>query len=365
MAINDITLTASMRNNLLSLQNTNSLLDRTQERLSTGKKVNSALDNPSSYFTAQSLNARASDLNNLLDSMGQAVQTIKAADEGITTLTSLVEQAKSTTEQAAITANKTTLQLEGVTSPITADPPDDLVITINDVDHTVTLAKDDDLEGIVTKINEQFATDGIEEDALASVNGTGITINSKSGYSISVAENADLGITAVNIDNSLKTYEAQFNGILKQIDELVQDTSYKGINLLNGDDLTVNFNELRTSTLTIEGVTFDSAGLKLTAAENWNSDNNLNTSMTQTEAAINTLREQASTFGQNLSVVQTRQDFTESMINILTSGADALTLADMNEEAANMLALQTRQALGTNALSMASQAEQSVLKLFS
>ncbi len=101
------------------------------------------------------------------------------------------------------------------------------------------------------------------------------------------------------------------------------------------------------------------------AAENWNSDNNLNTSMTQTEAAINTLREQASTFGQNLSVVQTRQDFTESMINILTSGADALTLADMNEEAANMLALQTRQALGTNALSMASQAEQSVLKLFS
>ncbi len=252
MAINDITLTASMRNNLLSLQNTNSLLDRTQERLSTGKKVNSALDNPSSYFTAQSLNARASDLNNLLDSMGQAVQTIKAADEGITTLTSLVEQAKSTTEQAAITANKTTLQLEGVTSPITADPPDDLVITINDVDHTVTLAKDDDLEGIVTKINEQFATDGIEEDALASVNGTGITINSKSGYSISVAENADLGITAVNIDNSLKTYEAQFNGILKQIDELVQDTSYKGINLLNGDDLTVNFNELRTSSRELE-----------------------------------------------------------------------------------------------------------------
>ena len=96
----------------------------------------------------------------------------------------------------------------------------------------------------------------------------------------------------------------------------------------------------------------------------WNNIDNLNASMSQTEAAINTLREQASTFGQNLSVVQTRQDFTESMINILTSGADALTLADMNEEAANMLALQTRQALGTNALSMASQAEQSVLQLF-
>ena len=130
------------------------------------------------------------------------------------------------------------------------------------------------------------------------------------------------------------------------------------------EDETVNFNETRTSTLLIEGVTFDSAGLGLASAESWNDVTKLNDSIIKTEDAINTLRAQASTFGQNLSVVQTRQDFTESMINILTSGADELTLADMNEEAANMLALQTRQSLGTNALSMASQAEQSVLQLF-
>ncbi len=91
--------------------------------------------------------------------------------------------------------------------------------------------------------------------------------------------------------------------------------------------------------------------MKLTTAENWNNSTVLENYISATETAINTLREQASTFGQNLSVVQTRQDFTESMINILTSGADALTLADMNEEAANMLALQTRQALGTNGVS--------------
>ena len=112
MSINDITLTSSMRSNLLSLKNTSALLDRTQERLSTGKKVNSAIDNPLSYFTAQSLNARASDLNNLLDSMGQAVQTIKAADEGITTLTSLVEQAKSIADQA-FSASKEASEAKG------------------------------------------------------------------------------------------------------------------------------------------------------------------------------------------------------------------------------------------------------------
>ena len=92
--VNDISLTASMRSNLLSLQSTQSLMDRTQERLSTGKKVNSAIDNPSSYYTARSLTNRASDLSALLDSMGQGIQTIQAANEGIEAVTSFVEQAK-------------------------------------------------------------------------------------------------------------------------------------------------------------------------------------------------------------------------------------------------------------------------------
>ena len=90
----DISLTASMRSNLLSLQQTQSLMDTTQERLSTGKKVNSAIDNPSSYYTAQSLTNRASDLSSLLDSMGQAVQTIQAANEGIEAITEFASQAK-------------------------------------------------------------------------------------------------------------------------------------------------------------------------------------------------------------------------------------------------------------------------------
>ena len=374
MAINDITLSSSMRSNLLSLKSTSELLDRTQERLSTGKKVNSALDNPTSFFTAQSLNARASDLNNLLDSMGQAVQTLKAADEGITTLTALVEQAKSITDQAASTSVGATnvvgaLTLSGDPAVTASTIADDLTFTVGETDVTVAKA---DLQGktaeeVVTAINTALTTAGIaEETAKASLgaDGASFTITSDTGDAITMTENTDLGVAASEAKEALETYQNQYNNLLIQIDQLVQDTSYKGINLLNGDNLTVNFNETRTSTLLIEGVTFDSAGLGLASAESWNDVTKLNDSIIKTEDAINTLREQASTFGQNLSVVQTRQDFTESMINILTSGADELTLADMNEEAANMLALQTRQSLGTNALSMASQAEQSVLQLF-
>ncbi|MBO5443326.1 MAG: flagellin, partial [Alphaproteobacteria bacterium] len=104
--MSEISLTASMRSNLLSLQNTQSLMDTTQERLSTGKKVNSAIDNPSSYYTAQSLNNRASDLSSLLDSMGQGIQTIKAADEAIEAITTFAQQAKAIANSARDEAAK-------------------------------------------------------------------------------------------------------------------------------------------------------------------------------------------------------------------------------------------------------------------
>lgn len=171
--------------------------------------------------------------------------------------------------------------------------------------------------------------------------------------------------SATNGLNERAKYAEQFDAVLDQIDQLVQDTSYKGINLLNGDDLTVVFNESRTSTLELKGVTFNSTGLGFTTSEaEWKDNASIDKSLDQITKATSLLRAQASEFGQNLSTVQIREDFTENMINNLQTGADKLTLADMNEEAANMLALQTRQQLGINSLSMASQAAQSVLQLF-
>src|SRR5260370_758775 len=100
MKMSGIVLSASVRQNLLSLQSTADLLATTQNRLSTGKKVNTALDNPTNYFTAQSLDSRASDISNLLDGIGNGVQVLQAANTGITSLQSLVDTAKPLANQA-------------------------------------------------------------------------------------------------------------------------------------------------------------------------------------------------------------------------------------------------------------------------
>ena len=153
---------------------------------------------------------------------------------------------------------------------------------------------------------------------------------------------------------------------MTQIDQLAKDAGYKGINLLGGEDqsLTVVFNEDRSSSLTIQGVDGSAAGLGLTPETDWSENTAIDAVLTKIDSAVSTLRSMSSEFGNNYSVVQTREEFTENLINVLEEGSDKLTLADMNEESANMLALQTRQQLAINSLSLASQASQSVLKLF-
>ena len=146
---------------------------------------------------------------------------------------------------------------------------------------------------------------------------------------------------------------------------MANDASYNGINLLNGDNLTVTFNEDASSTLTVTGVSYNSNGLGIDAAVNtFQTDADINAALADLTTATDSLRSQASQFGSNLSVVETRQDFTKSLISVLETGAANLTLADTNEEGANLLALQTRQQLSSTSLSLASQADQNVLRLF-
>ena len=473
----DISLTASMRSNLLSLQSTQSLMDMTQERLATGKKVNSAIDNPSSYYTAQSLNNRADDLSALLDSMGQGVQTIKAANEAIETITSFAEQAKAIANSARDVASnydKYALTSDDITSPVTGtimvDAREDLskfdlkikngensggaksftVYTSDGKAHTIkTLEKSDStnyhdiandlivkLQGI--GLNAEVTADtsdggGVATITVSSTDGSAIswkndgtsglaestgsvkevTLDASSGANsatIAAAINkAGAGVTAetegkrvaltaknmefrvfsdgsaankkaldtLGLEGTKKAgdasviteervdYAEQFNEILSQIDSLAKDASYKGINLLQENDLTVIFNEDRTSKIEVKGVDGSSKGLGMSVVtNNWQKDADIDASISQIEGAISKLRTMASDFGNNYSIVQTREEFTDNLINVLTEGADNLTLADMNEESANMLALQTRQQLAINSLSLASQASQSVLQLF-
>jgi flagellin-like hook-associated protein FlgL len=161
----------------------------------------------------------------------------------------------------------------------------------------------------------------------------------------------------------------QFGDIRTQIDQLAGDSGFNGINLLdssNSPDLTVVLNESGSSSVTVAAVDFTTGGdLAITgAANNWAGDADITAASDDLTAALTTLRSQAQALGSNLSTVQIRQDFTKAMINTLQTGADNLTLADANEEGANLLALQTRQQLSTTALSLASQASQAVLRLF-
>jgi flagellin-like hook-associated protein FlgL len=186
---------------------------------------------------------------------------------------------------------------------------------------------------------------------------------------------AALGITAGSTPPTEGVNEVrlnlvpQFNNLREQIIAIARDASFNGVNLLTGDNLRVIFNEEATSQLQINGVNFDDlgvTGIRIDALTTTAFDDNVSVeaTLTQLTEAMASLRSQASNFGSNLSVVQTRQEFLKSMINTLRIGADALTLADTNEEGANMLALQTRQQLSSTALSLATQAEQSVLRLF-
>ena len=373
--MSDISLTASMRSNLLSLQNTQSLMDQTQDRLSTGKKVNSAIDNPSSYYTAQSLTNRASDLESLLDSMGQGIQTIQAANEGIEAITSFVEQAKAVANTARDTSMKAELESGGTFKALGTDKEATVTIKVGEKEYTATLDDADvAITNVVGALNTAAADSGIT--FAASADGAGIvaklTAGAKEGTEASVSVS---GLGAVGLSDMSGTINpdarnssiTQYNEIMEQINQLAADSSYKGVNLLkDGESLKIVFNEDRSSSITVQGKSADMTGLglKTVSEADWSTNDGVDETITAIEGAVSKLRDMASEFGNNYSIVQTRQDFTENLINVLEEGADNLTLADMNEESANMLALQTRQQLAINSLSLASQAAQSVLSLF-
>lgn len=270
-----IALSAGVRSNLLSLQSTTNFIETTQTRLSSGLKVNSALDDASAFFTSVALNNRASDLDTLKSDIDLSVSTIEAAINGIDAITELVQQAKGLSNQAKATG------------------------------------------------------DTSERSTLA----------------------------------------VQFNELLNQIDDLANDSSFNGTNLLQAtpDNLEVVFNEDNTSNLTITGLdsTTGTSGLDITEATNdFGDDAAITAAQSELSTALTTLRTNAATLGSNSSVLQTRLSFTTDIVNTLEIGAGKLTLADLNEESANLLALQTRQQLGINSLSLAAQSERSILALF-
>ena len=410
-----IVLSASVRQNLLSLQSTADLLATTQNDLATGKKVNSALDNPTNFFTAQGLDNRASDIGNLLDSIGNGVQVLQAANTGLTSLQGLVNSAKSIANQVlqttvgySVKASATSLAPTGAGPLGAVGTATDLVNHGSGTDNslagqtfiftpasgaatTITLGAGANQVNSINAFNAALSTAGIGLTASLASNGS-ITLTSSNdnasqtlttgvvaaanNIAISGTDTATLvtptgGSAGVPVaDASSQAIRAnlvsQYNNVIAQISNTAQDASFNGINLLNGDTLKLTFNETAKSTLSITGVTYNANGLglaNLTAGTDFLDNASANKVLNALSAASTSLRTEASALGSNLSVVQIRQDFNKNLINVLQTGSSNLTLADPNQEAANSQALSTRQSIAVSALALANQSQQSVLQL--
>jgi flagellin-like hook-associated protein FlgL len=387
MSLSNITLSASVRQNLLSLQGTASLLSQTQERLATGKKVNSALDNPTNFFTAAGLDARASDISNLLDSIGNGVQVLQAANTGITSLSSLVDTAKSIANQVLQQPTGYSTKSTSTSSTLvgTANATNLVDGTGIKAGDTYTFAANGSLPAVTITIGATESLDQLNTalaagDLTATINSSNqlvvTTTNDAAGSTIGAISHTGTGTTTFGAGTAptpdavsqatRSSLVSQYNQVITQITTTAQDSSFNGVNLLNGDSLKLVFDETGKSSVSITGVTFNPAGLglkSLTAGTDFIDNNTTNNILTALNTASVTLRSQASAFGANLSIVQIRQDFNKNLINVLQTGSSNLTLADSNEEAANSQALSTRQSIATSALSLANQSQQNVLQL--
>jgi flagellin-like hook-associated protein FlgL len=407
-----IVLSAAVRQNLLSLQDTASLLSTTQNRLASGKKVNTALDNPTNYFTAQGLDNRASDINNLLDAIGNGVQVLQAANTGLTSLQKLVDTAKSiaaqvlqTTTGYTVKASATSLAPAGVGPLGVVGTAADLTVAgTNSLNAktfiftpaagaatTITLGTGAGNVNSITAFNTAlsaaglglqatFASDGsitftsandnasqtLTTGAVAAANNIAISGTDTATLVTPAGGVAGQPLADANSQVTRANLVTQYNNIIAQVTTTAQDASFNGINLLYGDDLKLTFNETGKSTLNISGVTYDAAGLglaPLTAGTDFLDNSSANAVIAKVSAASDQLRSEASALGSNLSIVQIRQDFSKNLINVLQTGSANLTLADTNEEAANSQALSTRQSIAVSALALSNQSQQSVLQL--
>jgi len=338
--MSDISLNAGIRSNLLQLQNTSPLFNRTTDRLASGKKVASAIDNPTNFFASVNLSDRAEGLSARLDGMGQAVQRIQSADNGITTIRGFLSAMQGVVNNA----------LGNTDSNARADLGKQFNELINQIDTTakdsayqgINLVQDDDDQGETETVqfNETF------NDSTLEVKG----FNIQSGeYTESDNTVADTTVTNLGDVTSLKIEGATASNTTAGLVIASQgETEAVGIQSYASDGMSTG-NEASGA-----------------ASVNWAGDGYqdlLANVVQQIEDFDAELKPQASNLANNLATITTREEFTNNLVNTLTEGADRLTLADLNEEGANLLALQTSNALATQSLSLASQQSQGVLQL--
>ena len=391
--MSDVTLSAAVRSSLLSLQGTTKLIERTQSRLATGLSVAGPIDDPVKFFQAKTLSDRATDFQDKLSGIDQGISTLTAALDGAEAIEDIVGQMKG----LALSAKSATTSTIG-----------ELVSQFNDLRTQIAnLASDATYQGL-NLINGTGST--------LTVNFSTDTGSTLSANSVDVTEGgAGLGVRQVFTADSLTASELQvsyyFGTAVDLSPTVVLSITYAGqsdytfgsagtysfeygsltVSLTVGTTGATTQSFTTTSTLTANGAisltigsgaaVYSAAGLVgvedvtsgapvdlATVTGRYTVDSTfttqINSLVNSLDAALTTIRTKSQTLGSNVALLQTRLEFTENYVNTLETGSDKLTLADLNEEGANLLALQTRQQLGISALSFAGQAEQRILALF-
>lgn len=505
--MSDVTLSASVRQSLLSLQGTTELIERTQNRLSTGLRVSSVIDDPVSFFQARSLSDRSADFLERRDGIDQGISTVTAALDGVEAIEQLVQQAKGiansiksatdaqvsdlvaqfndlrtqlnnlaadatyqgtnlingTGQQISIEFSEKSASLLNIGSVNLRTDTAGLNIAANSYltqDDSVTFAAINRVSQGASTFGDRFLTttsdfvltyEGSAKtfsagEAFTFTYGTGstfnftvstaqaLTLSQNAAFTVNVASSTTaatagqvallttgsvnaslaysaetLALTTGTIDTKLLTYNGTSTITLTTADSFTFQLTGGGtrtLQVLSGSTFTLSQGEVFTTTLLTSGTTFTAAGAAanatfvrvgsgataitasftgtalvqgLAAAGNISANggeinftglvragdtNRINAVISQLDGALTELRTQAQTLGSNVALLNARLDFTENYVNTLQGGADKLTLADINSEGANLLALQTRQQLGIQSLSLAAQAEASILSLF-
>jgi flagellin len=368
----EVSISATMRTTLLELRRTGSVLDVAAQRLSTGLKVNSALDGNAAFFDASGLTSRAADLLTIKNGINEAATVVGGAVDAINSMITLLENIKVT-----INAAKSSTVSGAVATTSTGDTITDSSLIIKDV---VSAVSGDSLDiihdGTTTTVSISNTT--TFDDLASTINGiTGLTatvsdgnpivITAADGQDINITNNVndlatDLGLhTSTNgtlaSSDARRSAETEFDLVRTQINSLVTDSSIHGSNLLSTapDTLTIDLSDVSTSSLSVAGVTTNVTELSLTAVDANNSfalDAGITATVAEIDAAIATLTTTTANFGTHLEIIEARLNFNEEIINIAEEGAALLTQADADVEAADLLALQARHNLGITALGL-------------
>jgi flagellin len=372
-------LSAAVRTNLIALQKIASEMGRVQNRLATGKRVNSPSDDPAAYFTASALNARAAALNTVLDGIGTGKKVIETANAGIEGIDSLIKNMRSLANQALTSAStlaEVTGNVTGLTgaTAIAMDNGDTITVSDGTTTATYTHTGGQDVQDFIDAVNNTANLNveaRLSSDGRIQLEATGVN-NVTIGGSASVGELSAIGLaagTTTSTSNSLRQALAQqFDSIRTQINQLAADAGFNGENLLAGGTLSITLNESGSAAATVSGSLVSATSLGIDPASgaggNFQFDGDLEAFIAELDVASTSLQQMSSNFNAQLSVVSIREDFTKGMSNLLTTGAERLVATDTNEEVAMLLALQTRRDLAATSLSLAAEADKTALRLF-